>query len=55
MLLLLLHRSSDLPASVWQAGWTEYLFRDTEAEVYCEKIEAARINHDGNPALTLPL
>jgi len=34
------------------AGWTEYFFDDTEVEVYGKKIEAARINYEGNLALS---
>jgi len=34
------------------AGWTEYFFDDTEVEVYGKKIESARINYEGNLALS---
>lgn len=34
------------------AGWTEYFFDDTEVEVYGKKIEGARINYEGNLALS---
>ena len=34
------------------AGWTEYFFDGTELEVWGNKIEGARINYDGNLALS---
>ena len=34
------------------AGWTEYFFDDTQVEVYGKKIEEARINYEGNLALS---
>ncbi len=34
------------------AGWTEYCFDDTEIEVCGKKMEGARINYEGNLALS---
>lgn len=39
-------------ARLLHAGWTEYFFDDTEVEVYGKKIEGARINYEGNLALS---
>jgi hypothetical protein len=40
------------PARLQHAGWTEYFFDDTEIEVYGPKIAGARVNYEGNRALS---
>jgi len=39
-------------ARLLHAGWTEYFFDDTEVEVSGKKIEGARLNYEGNWALS---
>jgi hypothetical protein len=41
-----------LPGRVLHRGWSEYFFDQTEVEVYGKKIEGARINYEGNLALS---
>jgi hypothetical protein len=44
--------SQTRPARLQHAGWTEYFFDDTEIEVSGPKIEGARVNYEGNRALS---